>query len=93
MRPSYWLIRLLPLFAAAMGLVGLFLPGRPHLPIVAGLLFGSAVALEFGGWANASRTHAKSLGTAALVGAVVGAAILVAMAPTFGSPVDLIALR
>jgi hypothetical protein len=91
--PAYWPLRLLPTFACVMGLVGLLLPGPPHLPIVAGLLFGSALALEFGGWARATRAHGRSLATAALVGAVVGAAILLALAPSVGGSIDLVALR
>ena len=91
--PAYWPLRLLPTFACVMGLVGLLLPGPPHLPIVAGLLFGSALALEFGGWARATRAHGKSLATAALVGAVVGGAILLVLAPTLANTVDLVAQR
>ncbi len=91
--PAYWILRLLPLLAAAMGLLGLMLPGRPHLPIVAALLFASGLWLELGGWSRAAAAHGKSLAVAALVGAFVGGAILLALAPTIGAPVDLVASR
>jgi hypothetical protein len=92
--PAYWPLRLLPGVAAVLGLAGVILPGRPHLPVLAALLFGSALALEFGGWGRAMQTHGKTLGAAAVVGAGVGVVVLLALAPGLRGTFDpLIALR
>jgi hypothetical protein len=91
--PAYWPLRLLPLFAALIALVGVVLPGRPHVPIIAGILFASALALELGGWARATRAYGKPLATAAFVGAAVGGVLLLAFMPLFDTTVDSIAQR
>ena len=92
--PAYWPLRLLPAVAAVLGLAGVILPGRPHLPVLAALLFGSALALEFAGWGRATKRHGKTLATAAAVGAGVGVLVLLALAPGLRGTLDpLIALR
>ena len=73
-------VRLLPALAIAVGIVGVVVATSPAALIGGGLLIGCALVLELAGWSMATRAHASSLGTAALLGAVVGGLGLAGMA-------------
>lgn len=67
------LVRMLPAIGITVGLLGLAAATTTLGAVGGGVLVGCAVVLELGGWAGAARTHATALGTAALMGALLGA--------------------
>lgn len=72
-RATSVVVRMLPALAITLGLLGLAAATTPFLAIGSGVLVGCAVVLELAGWHGATRAHALTLGTAALIGAIVGA--------------------
>ncbi len=88
-------LRWWPAVAALFGVAGLAMAGTTTTFAIAAMLVVCSLALELGGWAELARSHGRRLGTAALCGALVGAAIVtVAHARDVGAtPGDRIALR
>lgn len=76
---GFWPLRLLPTFAALLGVAGLFVARGPMIG-VAGLLLAAAAAVELLGWGDWIRTRARPLGFATLAGACACAIALAAVA-------------
>jgi len=89
---GFWPVRLLPLSAALLGVVGLLVVRGP-MAAVAGLLIAAAGALELFGWGDWVRTRARSLGLATLAGACVCAIALAAVTANRTGVVDPVVAR
>lgn len=70
------ILRWWPAIAAVFGVVGMVAAGSLVGFAIAGMLVVCGLALELGGWAELARTHGRRLATAAICGALAGAAIV-----------------
>lgn len=83
MRMDLWLgrlfVRWLPMAATIVGVVGLVAADRLFATSLSGVMIVVGVSLELLGWGRSTRAYARTLGTAALAGAIAGTAGVIAI--------------